>query len=273
METPVGTPAGLADRLARTARHPLGGARQAPVLEGCDPQLGAVPWHGGVVPGQPRQPGAVRGGARGGEEVMAGHEHLHPRTTLDAPPRLPICLRGGQLDDDHLVGDTVAPGRARGMALPDRHQLSTARDDGQVGVAFPPGHRGLGRQRSRLTSGGEKPEALIGPIGQHDRRSPAVGPGHDGVRRAPVLVDGTPGRPPRRQAVLGRPPAGCRHQHLAARLGGTALVPPHLVPRHRHAPQPDDGFDEQLRGDRGGPRTVGPDGGHRQDPNGVWRSG
>ena len=109
----VRAPLGLHDRLARAARDEP--SRRERRRELRDPQLRALPRHPRVVPGQPRDPLAVRRDPRRGVEVVARGEHARLGRAVD-----------GHRDE---VVDVL------GLAVALAHADQPVAGDPQVGVA------------------------------------------------------------------------------------------------------------------------------------------
>ena len=80
-------PLRLQHRLGLAAEHGPHGRSTVPSgAEHADPQLGAVPRHPRVVPGDPGDPPAVRRRPRGGEEVAAADDLPHRRGSAAPAP-------------------------------------------------------------------------------------------------------------------------------------------------------------------------------------------
>ena len=106
-----------------------------PVLDGGDPQLGAVPGHVRVIPRDPGQPAAVGRRGREREEVRAGDQ---------GPDRRRVGRRRAVQRDGHdRAGDGAAV-----VALQHAPDLRVARREHEVGVA-----QRAGRQRPGARAG------------------------------------------------------------------------------------------------------------------------
>ncbi len=126
----------------------------------------------------------------------------------------------------HVVGAGAV------MALANAHQPVAAGDMTGIGVSPRPRLGRWGSQGLRFASGGDRPQALVGEVAEHD----GVGADH-GVRGPPVLVDGGAGGEPPRDVVGDHAVAVGADHHLEAAVVRAALHPPHPARRHRQVAQ------------------------------------
>ncbi len=97
MQDAVRGPLGLKDRFRYTACYTRCLPRGAVVLDRCNPQLGTVPRHIGMVPGQPGKLQAIRAKPRGRIKIVARDQNL--------------CLAVGEIDaDDGIDGFSTGLG-------------------------------------------------------------------------------------------------------------------------------------------------------------------
>jgi hypothetical protein len=166
------------------------------------PELGAVPRHARVIPGDPREPPAGRVDTRGHEEVVAGDEHDGLGRTV------------GRQRDELVVDLTV------GVPLADAdHGFSVRRDD-SVGITQRVRLRRLRSDRLRLrTRAVHSIDAAVGEIGVKD--GVAVVP--DGA--ASVLVNAGSGVCTGRNQVDDLPAGTQFDNDGAASLVGSGLGP------------------------------------------------
>jgi hypothetical protein len=198
----VGAPLRLEDRFLRAAGDAARVGHRAVRAERPDPQLGAVPRHPRVIPGEPGEPPPVRVGPRAGHEVAPGHD--------DA--RLSAAV-GRQRDE--LVDHAAVL-----VALAHAHHRRAVADHAPVRVTQRVRARRRGRQRLRIGAGAVLAvQARVAEVREEHRV--AVKP----ARAAAVLVHARAHVAPRRRDVdrlAVRPQLG---DDAAAALVGAVLQP------------------------------------------------
>ncbi len=171
--------------------------------DGGDAELGAVPGHLRVVPGDDGEVASVRGEPGVGEEVAVGEKD-------------PDVLGAVEGDSDDGPGDGGVV-----VQLADAPDLVA--DVQGVGVPGAAGFLRFGGERLRGLAWDEPPQTLVGEVGEDE------GLVDDDPGLAAVLVHTRPCVPRRRQDVLddavGPPP----HDDVAPLLGRSSLGPPDLV--------------------------------------------
>jgi hypothetical protein len=200
-----------------------------------DEELTAVPGHPRQVPGEEAEPRAVGRDPEIGVEVTAACD--------DA--RLGRAVRRHCYE---LVEDVPHPA-ARRMPLADTDPEAAVRRNSPVRVPMSPVPH-LGRDRHRRPAGIDTIEPLVVEVG--DVRGSIV----DAVGASAVLVDARPHVEARRHDVRPLAVALCLHEYDSAVLVGASFEPPHgsaFEPGHREERA---GPRDQLRRDRGRPRSV-----------------
>jgi hypothetical protein len=224
-EGAVRRPLGLGDGLVRSARE-RAYAGEGPVGGGVrDLQLGAVPGHPGVIPGQPDGVAAVRGEpGRGDEAVPVAVEFADGAGAVkghgDGQPAYVGGGRAGELlhDAPHLAAVRVRVGPRVGEAQSAAH----GRDRGERARLGPAGGVGL-----------DGVEALVAEVGEDDERAVFVRwarARHARPGLAAVLDDAAADVPRRRQHRGGPGVAGAQPQQGApAALGRAGGGPPQFL--------------------------------------------
>ncbi len=236
----LAVPLRLRDRLLTGPHQAARRAHPAPVVvvvDGAEPQLGAVPRHVGVIPLQPAQRPAVGAGPGRGHEVGAADQH----GGLGGP--------GGEgLQGHDLIGH-LGPAVGDPVALAHGDDPPAVGGDDAVGV---PVAVGLGRLRGEGHRGlvgvglGRRVDAvqpLVSPVGEEQRA--AVDP----PRSPAVLVHSRPGGEALGQHVDGPATGLVAHDHDAPGVFGAQLRPPQLFLAHAHVAEADGPGHHQLGGD------------------------
>jgi hypothetical protein len=183
-----------------------------------DDQLGAVPGHARVVPGEPGGAAAVGREARPGDEpVPLVGEFAHGTPVLRGRP---VERHGGQ--DATYVGGSVA-----GELLQHGPHFTASRQQLRLRPAQSAADEGDGGQRARSAAGFAAVQPLVGEVHEH-HDVPAVhhraGPGV-----AAVLDDAAADVPWRGQDGLLPAADAPPHEGAPAALAGSRLGPPRLV--------------------------------------------
>ena len=230
----------LHDRLA----GPAGDDRLGAAREVAHGEHRVVPRHGRVVPGDPGEPVGVRGQARGGDEVGPADQHLR-------------LARRPRVETDDLIDHLGGRGALARVVLAHADEPRAVGRDVAVGEAVAPRDRGLRGQDDGLSARGVAAQALVGPVDGED--GAVVQP----PRPAAVLVDrgagvGVPGQQVGHRAPIGVLPFHAAHQLDPAALAGAPLAPHDAAaPVGAHAVEPHPRSDDELRGDRCRPGSVG----------------
>ncbi|MGX1248862.1 hypothetical protein RKD48_001373 [Streptomyces ambofaciens] len=211
-----------------------------------DDQLGAVPGHARVVPGEPGGAAAVgREAGSGDEAVPFGGEFAH---------RAPVVGRGAVQRHGHEDAADVG-GPLAGELLQDAPHLAALGTRVRLDPAQSAAHRGQRCQRARLgAAGGEGVQPLVGEVHEDHQRTGA------GRGRAPgpaAVLDDAAAHVPRCGqhrflGAVGVPP----HQGAPPALGGPGRGPPHLVTDEGDVVGPSVVRGGEGRVDRRGPRSV-----------------
>ena len=237
----------LQHRLVRAAEQRCGPDRRRRPAELGDPQLGAVPRHLRVVPGDPGHPPAVRREPR----VRRG-SRCRRRSTRTAPGSSAPEPSSG-------TATMLARDRRPRRAPPARTNLVAARAEHRVGVAQAGRLGRLRGERHRLGAPGVEP---VDPLVGRSRRRPGAPPG-----------SGRPGRPPpysctrvrafhgagstSRDGAGGVPADARRSGRPRSGRASVHHTSSPAVGVHGHRPgQPDAGHGDVGRADRGGPSAV-----------------
>ncbi len=236
-EVAVGRPAGLEDRLAGVAGDMAQAGERAVRGDVRFPQLGAVPRHQRVVPGEPCELGAVGGEGGGAHEVGAGEDD-----------RAAILV--GALEAEHDDGvDRL--GVLHGVVLADGEEAVAGGVEEEVGVA----PAGVVRGDRLRVAFADAVEAAVGVVGDD----------HDAVASVPhaaaVLVHGGADVHLRRGDRLGVVDADLAHEAGAATFGGAGFQPVAGVAVAAGLVEADGLAGQHLRGDWRGPGAVGDGGG------------
>ncbi len=238
---PVRSPPRLDHRLLGPSCDVLGLTELAAWRHRGDPQVGAVPGHVGVVPGDPREPAPVRAWSRRREEVV-------PRRHHDLPSRTSCA------DAHDLVHDRRRATLA--VRLPHAHHEARTGHEPCVRVADRPGARRLVRQRDRFGPCALPPQALVCPV-REDHARPL-----DRVRAPAVLVHGRADREPRGCDLVRLAGTVSPHEDDAALLLRPALEPVDEIAACRDGAEPRPRGRDSLGGHRRAPGSVGSDHGH-----------
>lgn len=227
-QSPGRVPADLRDRLGGPAGDGAGAAEGAVGADLGELDLGAVPGHPGVVPGDPGRPAPVRGEPGSGHEpVPSVGEFAYGGAVVG---RRSVQRHGGE--HPAHVGR-----RGPGELLQDAPHLAAVRVDHRVHPAQSAADAGDGRERPGSGAGSGlrlvEIQALVGEVAEDHERS-AARPRDRRPGLSAVLDDPAADVPRRGEhgllAAVGAPP----DEGPPAALGGAGGGPPQLVADGAH---------------------------------------
>src|SRR5215213_7198134 len=183
-----------------------------------------------MVPRQPHETSAIWAQARRGVEVVTRDEHTFLSTS--------------QVYADYLVYGFVP-----GVVFPHGDEAVAVSIYHQVRVSS----AGLRRERRRLAARGQVVDPLVDEVGEVDRASVS------GEAASTVFVNPRARVERLRRSILGTSVRRQEHDDVAPALAGPALQPVHIPTIDHHFRQSHYAPDDQVRGDRRLPGTVGRD--------------
>src|SRR5918994_4093393 len=183
-----------------------------------------------MVPRQPHQTLTIAAQARRGVEVVARDQHA----------LLPTC----QVYAHYLVYGFVP-----GVVLPYGDEAAAVPIYDHVGVSS----AGIRGEQCRFAARGRGVDSLVGEVREVDRASV------EGEAASAVFVHPRAHVERLRRNVLGSSVRGQEHDDVAPALAGPALQPVHVPTIDHYFRQPHYAPDDQVRGDRRPPGTVGRD--------------